>query len=281
MAFLDAYMEVPNGISTSVQFKASVLLNTQEYRLLLLQSNSKNEPKPAIIVRSVEELHKYYLENQSVAPEELENLVFADKACFEALKNCCKRPSLPSIDSSNPEAEAFVASVKAARSPHQKYQQFRDLLTKLSSSDAGSDMLLPKLTEFLQISAACADLPSELAFVKECLHERLFSGECGFVLTTLEAAFEHLSQSKPAPTSTASTLTTPITSLLYSSFSAVTSRFQRPIKPATEVSHKSVSELDSFRERMMACNSAADLSVRDLNPLLEDYKNLLYLLMRE
>lgn len=39
-------------------------------------------------------------------------------------------------------------------------------------------------------------------------------------------------------------------------------------------------ELIAFRERMLACNSANDLAIRDLSPLLEDYKNLLYILLR-
>lgn len=40
-------------------------------------------------------------------------------------------------------------------------------------------------------------------------------------------------------------------------------------------------ELESFRERIMATNSANDLQIRDINPLLEDYKNLLYVLFKQ
>lgn len=43
-------------------------------------------------------------------------------------------------------------------------------------------------------------------------------------------------------------------------------------------SHNTPDELAGFRERMMATNSANDLVIRDVNALLEDYKNLLYIM---
>ena len=39
--------------------------------------------------------------------------------------------------------------------------------------------------------------------------------------------------------------------------------------------------LEGFRERIMATNSANDLMIRDINLLLEDYKNLLYILFKQ
>lgn len=39
-------------------------------------------------------------------------------------------------------------------------------------------------------------------------------------------------------------------------------------------------ELAEFRERMLATNSANDLAIRDVNMLLEDYKNLLFILFK-
>lgn len=39
-------------------------------------------------------------------------------------------------------------------------------------------------------------------------------------------------------------------------------------------------EMNEFRERMLATNSANDLTIRDVNILLEDYKNLLFILFK-
>lgn len=39
-------------------------------------------------------------------------------------------------------------------------------------------------------------------------------------------------------------------------------------------------DLAGFRERMLATNSANDLMIRDINPLLEDYKNLLFIVLK-
>lgn len=39
-------------------------------------------------------------------------------------------------------------------------------------------------------------------------------------------------------------------------------------------------EMNEFRERMLATNSANDLTIRDVNTLLEDYKNLLFILYK-
>lgn len=51
--------------------------------------------------------------------------------------------------------------------------------------------------------------------------------------------------------------------------------------PATAVNLLTSSpELARFRERILATNSANDLNIRDLNPLLEDYKNLLFILFK-
>ena len=44
--------------------------------------------------------------------------------------------------------------------------------------------------------------------------------------------------------------------------------------------HREDEVLASFRERMMATNSANDLMVRDITTLLEDYKNLLYIMFK-
>ena len=39
-------------------------------------------------------------------------------------------------------------------------------------------------------------------------------------------------------------------------------------------------EMNEFRERMLATNSSNDLTIRDVNILLEDYKNLLFILFK-
>lgn len=39
-------------------------------------------------------------------------------------------------------------------------------------------------------------------------------------------------------------------------------------------------ELAEFRERMLATNSSNDLTIRDVGMLLEDYKNLLFILYK-
>lgn len=39
-------------------------------------------------------------------------------------------------------------------------------------------------------------------------------------------------------------------------------------------------EMNEFRERMLATNSANDLTIRDVNTLLEDYKNLLFIIFK-
>ena len=325
-------MKSPTGTLAPVRFNASLLINNRQYPLLLVSEPATVKEIVVPELESVEQLHQFYADHAEVEPEQLEELVFADDARLEAfIKHCAiDEPSTvtknyaidePSTDTKynaiDEQGTEFIKDLLAARMPHQKYQHLRNLITRFSSPDSGTDTLLPRLTHFLEGSVS-SQLITQLAFVRECLHGKLMSGEVGFVLTTFEAALEHLRSCKvdkasdfkesgenginpgetatannieptssttaPLPPPPASTsITTPLTSLLYSSLSVVTGgRFHRPSKsPKTEENVSESNELSAFRERMMACNSAADLSVRDLNPLLEDYKNLLYMLLKD
>lgn len=301
-AYLDASLLGPTEVKLPVQFRSSVLLNKQEYRLYLLSSPACGSLAVPPL-KTLEALHAFYAEHGDIDPERLESLVFDGDGDTEALQSCCQCNEPFTCcwqDPPLPEAERFFTELRSARAPHQKLRLLRQLVSDCCPAGEGADALLPRLTEFVQGSALAAGLPSELAFVRGCLEGRLVDGEVNFVLTTLEAAVEHLrataesdvllGQAKKAKAAaeaeagnniapTSSSLTTPIASLLFSSISAVTGRLQRLSRAPSQSAAND--ELAAFRERMMACNSAADLLVRDLNPLLEDYKNILYVLTRE
>ena len=83
----------------------------------------------------------------------------------------------------------------------------------------------------------------------------------------------------------------PVQSALSSLLSSIASIGQVPKAIATSISSTLTRSprsnagtedavLDSFRERMMATNSANDLVIRDIGMLLEDYKNLLYMMYK-
>lgn len=73
------------------------------------------------------------------------------------------------------------------------------------------------------------------------------------------------------PKSLASTFTTTLKSPIAAN--------TRP-PPPKELLTSENREIDGFRERILAVNSANDLTIRDVNLMLEDYKNLLYVLFK-
>lgn len=60
---------------------------------------------------------------------------------------------------------------------------------------------------------------------------------------------------------------------------SITSTLTRS-RASPQIEHQVNTELAEFRERMLATNSANDLMIRDVNILLEDYKNLLFILFK-
>lgn len=264
-----------SGSPLIIQHTSSVLIGSQEHRLLLTLPQPKFcEPlNPA-------QVHEFYQKHaQKHDLFLLESIVFSTSS-----------PSPTTSYSLN-----IFNQVAAERIPSQKATKLTEILASLTAGqpEASTDQLLPRLIDLLKGNE---QLSEEIQFIRA--YHPLITGELEFILTTYEAALLSINQedqgngtplasepkdqiiSNQSPLQPPSPLqpTHGITSYLFSSISHVTSAVTSRLPGR---STKDPSELTAFRERMLACNSANDLLIRDLNPLLEDYKSLLYTLLKE
>lgn len=266
------------GSHVHVLFVGSVVIGSQEHQLLLtLPRPQFDSPlNPA-------QVHEFY---QKHSAEHdlllLESIVFSSASAV--------------VDQNNHHYTLNIFNQVASEPlPSLKATKLTEILSSLTEGHkpVSTDQLLPRLIDLLKGNEQIFE---EIKFIRA--YHPMITGELQFVLTTYEAALsirqeeqssggiDKVNEEKNQIESIQSPVQSPtpgITSYLFSSISQVTSAVtsRLPGRSVKDPASASSIDLSAFRERMLACNSASDLLVRDLNPLLEDYKSLLYTLLKE